>query len=95
MRRPHLLAEMEFQRGGHGASSLSWLVVPRSPLAPQVKLSLQVVALRVHVTAHSETTSSKDRAPDLSHKEAAVGRREEGPHWGLGSIFCQRMPPPS
>lgn len=47
----------------------------------------QVVALRVHVTAHSETTSSKARARDLSLKETAVGRGEEGPLWGSGSVF--------
>lgn len=93
MRRPHLQAEMEFQRSSPGDNSLSWLVVPCSALAPQVKLSLQVVALRVLVTAHSETTSSKERARDLSHKETAVGRGEEGPRWGSGSIFL--LPPPS
>lgn len=87
MRRPHLRAEMEFQRSSPGDNSLSWLVVPCSALAPQVKLSLQVVALRALVTAHSETTSSKERARDLSHKETAVGRGEEGPRWGSGSIF--------
>lgn len=87
MRRPHLWAEMEFQWSSHGASSLSWLVVPCSPLAPRVKLSLQVVALRVHVTAHSETTSPKEKAWDLSHNETAVGCGEGGPLWGSGSIL--------
>lgn len=96
MRRSHLWDEMAFQQSSRGASLLSWLVVPCSPLAPQVKLSLQVVALRVHVTAHSETTSLKERAQDLSHKETAVGHGEEGASEGWGaSSFCQRMPPPS
>lgn len=75
---------MAFQQSSRGASLLSWLVVPCSPLAPQVKLSLQVVALRVHVTAHSETTSLKERAQDLSHKETAVGHGEDGASLRVG-----------
>lgn len=54
---------------------------------------MQVVALRAHVTARSATTSSKVRARDLSLKETAAGRGEEGPSGGRGaSSFCRRMP---
>lgn len=59
----------------------------QSPSPGKWNRTTQVVALRVHVTAHSETTSSKARAQDLSLKETAVGQGEEGPLWGSGSVF--------
>lgn len=68
----------------------------QSPSPSEWNWVMQVVALRVHVTAHSETTSSKSRFRDLSLKETLWYREKRGLSESRGaSSFCQRMPLPS